>query len=192
MWRSFRQGRGRRLGVVRLWNAPWQASQFTHVCSRVIAGGARAGLFKKWCVPVSGKYDVVRRIVSCNATPIPKKRGCGAQKGAACADRRRSYRMCRKRSGHVSDLRFEGVSVSPAVMNTCSTETRWSVLASAMPDLRLISDQGVKQRSTSFAAAIFTALGKFYVKRCSFTRHRGALYNSPPRRHSSVGRATAL
>jgi hypothetical protein len=192
VWRSFRQGRGRRLGVVRLWNTPWQASQFTHVFSRVIAGAGAGGVYSKWCVPVSGKYDVVRRIVSCNATPIPKKARLRSSKGSACADRRRSYRMCRKRSGHVSDLRFEGVSVSPAVMNTCSLETRWNVLASAMPDLRLISDQGVKEWVTSFAAAIFTALGKFYAKRCSFTRHRGALYNSPPRRHSSVGRATAL
>jgi hypothetical protein len=33
-----------------------------------------------------------------------------------------------------------------------------------MPDLRLISDQAVKEWITSFAAAIFTTLGKFYVK----------------------------
>jgi hypothetical protein len=73
VWRSFGQRGGRRLGVVRLWNAPWQASQFTHVLLSSDRRRGRGRVYSKSGSAAFGKYHVVGRIVSCNATPIPKK-----------------------------------------------------------------------------------------------------------------------
>jgi hypothetical protein len=100
VWCSFGLHGRRRLTIVRLWNTPWQAPQFTHIGSLVIRRrGRRRFCFSKW---VCRFLSTFRRIATFNATPIPKKRGlgCRAQKGELVQIVGGSRQACRMRSGH--------------------------------------------------------------------------------------------